>query len=100
MFGIIHSRLMSQPVNGSPSIVVAEPLEHSSGVIVKNPVDQCDTSIFPDRDLFTLENQLNAGVSLRDTHVNIGSDIGVDEFLDKVVDNYYEQRGTTLQAQK
>ena len=88
MFGIIHSRLMSQPVNGSPSIIVAEPLEHSSGVIVKNPVDQCDTSIFPDRDLFTLENQLNAGVSLRDTHVNIPSEIGVDEFLDKVVDNY------------
>lgn len=89
MFGIVsNSKLLAQPVVDSPTIIVSEPIEHSSGVIVKNPVDQCDTSIFPDRDLFTLENQLNAGVSLRDTHVNIPSEVGVDEFLDKVVDSY------------
>ena len=84
----IHTTLMRQAYSPCPRIVVNEPLEHSSGVIVSNPVDQCDCSIFPDRSLFTLENQLSAGVSLRDTHVNIPSDIGVDEFLDKVVDNY------------
>lgn len=84
----IHTDLMRQDYSSCPRIIVNEPLEHSSGVIVSNPVDQCDISIFPDRTLFTLENQLSAGVSLRDTHVNISSDIGVDEFLDKVVDNY------------
>lgn len=84
----IHTDLMRQDYSPCPRIVVNEPLEHSSGVIVSNPVDQCDVSIFPDRTLFTLENQLSAGVSLRDAHVNISSDIGVEEFLDKVVDNY------------
>ena len=84
----IHTNLMRQDFSSCPRIIVHEPLEHSSGVIVSNPVDQCDTSIFPDRTLFTLENQLSAGVSLRDTHVNIPSEIGVDDFIDKVVDNF------------
>lgn len=82
----IHTNLMRQDYSPCPRIVVNEPLEHSSGVIVFNPVDQCDTSIFPDRTLFTLENQLSAGVSLRDTHVNISSEIGVEDFVDKVLD--------------
>lgn len=84
----IHTNLMRQEYSLCPRIVVNEPLEHSSGVIVSNPVDQCDTSIFPDRTLFTLENQLSAGVSLRDTHVNISSEIGAEDFIDKVVDNF------------
>lgn len=84
----IHTNLMRQDYSSCPRIVVNEPLEHSSGVIVSNLVDQCDTSIFPDRTLFTLENQLSAGVSLRDTHVNISSEIGVEDFIDKVVDNF------------
>lgn len=72
MFGIVsNSSLLAQPVVDSPSIVITEPVEHSSGAVVKNPVDQCDTSIFPDRTLYTLENQLAAGVSLRDTHITI-----------------------------
>lgn len=84
----IHTNLLRQDFSPCPRIVVNEPLEHSSGVIVSTPVDQCDTSIFPDRTLFTLENQLSAGVPLRDTHVNISSEIGVEDFIDKVVDNY------------
>ena len=84
----IHTNLMRQEYTPCPRIVVNEPLEHSSGVIVSNPVDQCDISIFPDRTLFTLENQLSAGVSLRDTHVNISSEIGAEDFIDKVVDNF------------
>lgn len=84
----IHTNLMRQDYSPCPRIVVNEPLEHSSGVIVSNPVNQCDTSIFPDRLLYTLENQLSAGVSLRDTHINIPSEIGVEDFLDKVVDNF------------
>lgn len=84
----IHTNLMRQDYSPCPRIVVNEPLEHSSGVIVSNPVDQCDCSIFPDRTLFTLENQLSAGVSLRDTHVNISSEIGAEDFIDKVVDNF------------
>lgn len=84
----IHTNLLRQDSSPCPRIVVNEPLEHSSGVIVSNPVDQCDCSIFPDRTLFTLENQLSAGVPLRDTHVNISSEIGVGDFIDKVVDNY------------
>lgn len=84
----IHTNLMRQDYSPCPRIVVNEPLEHSSGVIVSNPVDQCDDTIFPDRTLFTLENQLSAGVSLRDTHVNISSEIGADDFIDKVVDNF------------
>lgn len=84
----IHTNLMRQDYSPCPRIVVNEPLEHSSGVIVSNPVDQCDISIFPDRTLFTLENQLSAGVSLRDTHVTISSEIGAEDFIDKVVDNF------------
>ena len=84
----IHINLMRQDYSPCPRIVVNEPLEHSSGVIVSNPVDQCDDSIFPDRTLFTLENQLSSGVSLRDTHVNILSEIGAEDFIDKVVDNF------------
>ena len=84
----IHTNLMRQDYSPCPRIVVNEPLEHSSGVIVSNSVDQCDDSIFPDRTLFTLENQLSAGVSLRDTHVNISSEIGAEDFIDKVVDNF------------
>lgn len=79
---------MRQDFSPCPRIVVNEPLEHSSGVIVSNPVDQCDTSIFPDRSLFTLDNLLSAGVPLRDSHINIPSEIGAEEFLDKVVDNF------------
>lgn len=84
----IHTDLMRQDYSPCPRIVVNEPLEHSSGVIVSNPVDQSDISIFPDRTLFTLENQLSAGVSLRDTHINISSEIGAEDFIDKVVDNF------------
>ena len=84
----IHTHLMRQDFSPCPRIIVNEPLEHSSGVIVSNPVDQCDDTIFPDRTLFTLENQLAAGVSLRDTHVNISSEIGAEDFIDKVVDNF------------
>lgn len=84
----IHTNLMRQDYSPCPRIVVNEPLEHSSGVIVSNPVDQCDTSIFPDRTLFTLENQLSAGVSLRDTHVNIPSEIGAEDFIDQVVEHF------------
>lgn len=84
----IKINLLRQDYSPCPRIVVKQPVLHSSGKFVNTPVDQCDDSIFPDRTLFTLENQLSAGVSLRDTHVNIPSDIGVDDFLDKVVDNY------------
>ena len=84
----IKTNLLRQDYSPCPRIVVKQPVLHSSGKFVYTPVDQCDDTIFPDRTLFTLENQLSAGVSLRDTHVNIPSDIGVDEFLDKVLDNY------------
>ena len=84
----IKTNLLRQDYSPCPRIVVKQPILHSSGKFVNTPVDQCDDTIFPDRTIFTLENQLSAGVSLRDTHVNIPSDIGVDEFLDKVVDNY------------
>ena len=84
----IKTSLLRQDFSPCPRIVVKQPVLHSSGKFVNSPVDQCDDTIFPDRCLFTLDNQLSAGVSLRDTHVNIPSDIGVDEFLDKVVDNY------------
>ena len=84
----IKTSLLRQDYSPCPRIVVKQPILHSSGKFVNSPVDQCDDTIFPDRTIFTLENQLSAGVSLRDTHVNIPSDIGVDEFLDKVVDNY------------
>ena len=84
----IKTCLLRQDSSPCPRIVVNQPVLHSSGKFVNSPVDQCDDSIFPDRTIFTLENQLSAGVSLRDTHVNIPSDIGVDEFIDKVVDNF------------
>lgn len=84
----IKTNLLRQDYSPCPRIVVKQPVLHSSGKFVNTPVDQCDDSIFPDRVLFTLENQLSAGLSLRDTHVTIPSDIGVDDFLDKVVDNY------------
>lgn len=84
----IKTYLLHQDYSPCPRIVVKQPVLHSSGKFVNQSVDQCDDTIFPDRTLFTLENQLSAGVSLRDTHVNIPSDIGVDDFLDKVVDNY------------
>lgn len=86
----IKTNLLCQDYSPCPRIIVSEPLEHSSGVIVSNPVDQCDDSIFPDRTLFTLDNQLSAGVSLRDTHVNISSEIGAEDFIDKVVDNFVD----------
>lgn len=84
----IKTNLLRQGSSPCPRIVVKQPSLHSSGKFVSSPVDQCDDTIFPDRTIFTLDNQLSAGVSLRDTHVNIPSDIGVDEFLDKVVDNF------------
>lgn len=84
----IKTNLLRQDSSPCPRIVVKQPTKHSSGSFVIVPVDQCDDSIFPDRTIFTLENQLSAGVSLRDSHFNIASDIGVDEFLDKVVDNF------------
>lgn len=84
----IKTNLLRQDSSSCPRIVVKQPSLHSSGKFVSLPVDQCDDTIFPDRTIFTLENQLSAGVSLRDTHVNIPSDIGVDEFIDKVVDNF------------
>lgn len=84
----IKTNLLHQDYSPCPRIVVKQPVLHSSGKFVYDSVDQCDDTIFPDRKLYTLENQLSSGVSLRDTHVNISSEIGAEDFIDKVVDNF------------
>ena len=84
----IKTNLLRQDYSPCPRIVVKQPVLHSSGKFVNDSVDQCDDTIFPDRKLYTLENQLSSGVSLRDTHVNISSEIGAEDFIDKVVDNF------------